>query len=93
MKKAKMILSGLVVLTIVGSSLAFTSFGHKNIFKCDTAQGKCVFAGANYSTVQPTPTTDPEIINFTPYQGSLNQRCTGANPPCTQFIGDVYIND
>jgi len=92
MKNLRMILTGAIVMAIVGSSLAFTK-SSPNLFACISNQ--CILAGAssfNPGGAQHLTATDfytsntatTNIVCFRP--GSTTQGCSFSNHPQQAFL-------
>jgi hypothetical protein len=88
MKKVKLFFTAVAVLAVVGGAVAFKAAKtNRDILQC--VSGLCAAQPStdNYSTSGSTKATPP----FTPYTGSTGAVC--GSQTCSQFTGQVFIND
>lgn len=83
MKKIKIIVSAFAVFAVVGSALAFKAKIQPTLSTCN-AQGVCVLTTDKNDQGRGLPIINPGNL----FKG--NGSCTGANPPCVPYAGQVF---
>jgi hypothetical protein len=89
MKNVKMVLSAALILSVVGSALAFRTKIQPDIFRC--VNFKCVKYENNlpYSSLAGSPVARPQ----SPFKGIENDECNvSAESPCKPYAGTVFLN-